>query len=298
MSKYVQWFQAMEYFEFSNGVKMPMVGLGTYPLLGEELANTIEIATNTGYELFDTAISYHNEKEIGALLRKRKESTEKIFITSKVSRVILTGSLNFLFLNRKTVSSAYKSSCDNLGMPKLGAYLLHYPFVGCSKHYQDLIKLFEEDKVNAIGVSNFNIEELKELYRKCGRWPMINQTEISPYNTQKELIDFCNDHGILVQAYSPFGRGNLVREIMHDNVLTRIAKNHDCMVGQIVLRFLVQQGVAVVSRSTNKERLKQNIDIFEIQLDKKEMSDIFSLNKNAVFGKNQINKNGKSKIKI
>lgn len=288
----------MVYYDFPNGVRIPMVGLGTYPLKGEILFSTIKNACDLGYELLDTAISYHNELEIGELLLKAGVNTDRLFLTSKVSKKVLCGQKRYLFLDRKTVKKAYIQSCKNLGLQKIGAYLIHYPFDDCSKHYRKLMDLYDSEMVNVIGVSNFDIRELKELYAKCGRWPMMNQTEMSPYNTQQDLIKFCEDNGILVQAYSPFGRGNLVHDLMNDEVLGRIANNHQRTVGQVILRYIVQQGVSVVARSSNRERLKENINIFDFDLTENEMAAISKLNRNTVFGVNQINKYNKKAVRI
>ena len=288
----------MQYYEFANGVKIPMIGLGTFPLNGEMLSTTIKKAVDFGYELFDTATSYKNENVIGDLFNEGILKPDKAFITSKVHVDDLKGRKRYLYLNCKSVKRAYRESCKRINLQKIGAYLLHSPFDGCSKHYRNLMRLFDAGEVSVIGVSNFDIRELKELYKKCGRWPMVNQTEISPYNTQADLIHFCQDNGIFVQAYSPFGRGNLVQEIMNEKTLLSIADTHGKMVGQIVLRFIVQQGVGVVARSTNYDRLKSNIDIFDFLLSDEEMTTIASLNKNVVFGVNQVNKYNKKEIII
>lgn len=288
----------MQYHEFQNGVKIPMVGLGTFPLRGEALSGTIKDAIDVGYESLDTATGYYNESEIGSLVKDGVIKTDKIFVTSKIHSSVLLGRKRYLHLDRKSIKRCYVDSCRKLNMQKLSAYLLHMPFDGCSKHYKDLMKLHDDGKVDVIGVSNFDIRELQELFNKCGRWPMINQTEISPYNNQKDLVAFCQDKGILVQAYSPFGRGNLVSELMNDQVLVSIANVHGKSVGQIVLRFIVQQGVAVVARSTNHERLQQNISVFDFELSEEEMTFIFSLNRNVVFGVNQINKYKKNQVSI
>ena len=265
-----------------------MVGLGTYPLKGDVLSATIKNAVDCGYELFDT----------GSLIKEGVLDANRVFITSKVDVNYLKGRKRYLYLNGKSIKKAYQISCANLNTQKIGAYLLHMPFDGCSKYYKDLMHLYDDGKVNIVGVSNFDIRELNELYKKCGRWPMMNQTEISPYNTQKDLIQFCQDNGILVQAYSPFGRGNLVQDIMNEKILLSIADAHGKSVGQIVLRFIVQQGVAVVARSTNHNRLKENINVFDFELTSEEMSSVSSLNRNAVFGLNQINKYNKKLVKI
>jgi diketogulonate reductase-like aldo/keto reductase len=288
----------MQYFKFENGVKIPMVGLGTYPLKGDVLSATIKDAINLGDELFDTATGYYNEQEIGDLVKEGILLPDNVFITSKIHSSILIGRKRYLYLNRKSIKKAYLESCKRLHIQKLGAYLLHMPFDGCSKHYCDLMRLYDEGRVCVIGVSNFDIRELKELYKKCGRWPMMNQTEISPYNTQKELIKFCQDNGILVQAYSPFGRGNLVNELMNNKTLVTIAEAHGKSIGQIILRFITQQGVAVVARSTNHNRLKDNLNIFDFVLNEEEMLSIHTLNSNTVFGVNQINKYNKKEIAV
>lgn len=288
----------MQYHVFQNGVKIPMVGLGTFPLKGEMLSATVKDAIGLGYELLDTATGYNNELEIGALVEEGVIKTDKIFVTSKIHSSVLLGRKRYLHLDRKSVSRCYVESCRKLNVNMLSAYLLHMPFDGCSKHYKDLMKLYDDGKVGVIGVSNFDIRELQELHNKCGRWPMMNQTEISPYNNQRELIAFCQDKGVLVQAYSPFGRGNLVNEMMSDEVLVKIASAHGKSVGQIVLRFIVQQGVTVVARSTNHNRLQQNINVFDFELSEEEMFLISSLNRDVVFGVNQVNKYKKKDIMI
>lgn len=288
----------MEYFEFDNKVKIPMLGLGTFPLTGDVLETTIKNAVGLGYELIDTAVGYKNEENIGTMVRAGSINPDKVFITSKINQSTLTGRRRYLYINRKTIKRAYKDSCKNLNIKKLNAYLIHMPFNGCSKHYIDMMRLFDEGMVDVIGVSNFDIRELKELHKKCGRWPMMNQTEISPFNTQTDLIQFCQENGILVQSYSPFGRGNLVQEILSNPTLISVADNHNKTVGQVVLRFIVQQGVAVVARSTNNDRLKSNIDIFDFTLSENEMALISQLNRNVVFGANQVHKYDKDPIVI
>lgn len=280
----------MEYVTLNNGVKMPMVGLGTFPLQGDLLKKSLSIAYKAGGRLIDTASGYHNENDIGDLIRESVLDRKDIFITSKVHSNILTGTRRRLYLNKKSLKRAYKNSCDRLNVNYVDLYLIHQPFKGCIKAYRKLMKLNEKGRVRAIGVSNFDIQELEILHDKLGVYPMVNQTEISPYNSQKELIAYCKLHNIQVEAYSPFGRGNLVNELMNNQLLVSIAKNHNKTVGQVVLRWIVQQGVVVIARSTNEERIRQNIDIFDFSLTDDEMGMVDSLNKNIVFGVNQIHK--------
>lgn len=213
-----------------------------------------------------------------------------MFLSSKVNGYQLRGSIRRLFLNRETVRSAYKHSCERLGVEKLDLFLLHHPFRGYEKAYKQLIHLYNDGMVGAIGVSNFDIDELIRLHDYCGAWPMVNQTEISPKNSFKEIIRFCQERGIVVEAYSPFGRGHLVKELMSDPTLLRISQNHKCTVGQVVLRWIVQQNIVVIPRSTNEQRLKNNLNVFHFQLSEEEMSLIDDMNENRVYGINQVNK--------
>lgn len=153
-----------------------------------------------------------------------------------------------------------------------------------------MIDLYENGKVKAIGVCNFDNDELKKLHNACGQYPMVNQTEISPVNSFKNIIHFCQDQEIQVEAYSPFGRGNIVQELMSNKMLQEIAHYHRKTVGQVVLRWIVQQGIVVIPRSTNEQRLNDNLNLFDFVLDDAEMEAIDSMNENRVYGVNQVNK--------
>lgn len=285
----------MEYVKLRNGLRMPYVGLGTFPLNGEQLTETVRLASQAGYQLFDTAGAYKNEHVLGAALSRYFPNREKIFISSKVNGLQLRGRLKYLFLNRETVKSAYRHSCKRLGVEQLDLFLLHQPFDGFCDAYKQMIDLYENGKVKAIGVCNFDNDELKKLHNACGQYPMVNQTEISPVNSFKNIIHFCQDQEIQVEAYSPFGRGNIVQELMSNKMLQEIAHYHRKTVGQVVLRWIVQQGIVVIPRSTNEQRLNDNLNLFDFVLDDAEMEAIDSMNENRVYGVNQVNKyNNKS----
>lgn len=272
---------------------MPMVGLGTYPLVGQDIKDNLSLAIPAGYSLIDTAGTYGNESDIGTFIHEYKISRDKLFLSSKVNWFQLRGRIRYLFLNRETVISAYKHSCKRLGVDRLNLFLLHQPFNGFEKAYKELIKLYNKGKVDAIGVCNFDVDELKRLHNACGVYPMINQTEISPRNSFKDIVKFCQENNIVVEAYSPFGRGKLVKELMNDPILNKIAETHNRTVGQVVLRWIVQQGIVVIPRSTNENRLKENLNVFDFSLSAEEMSMIDSMDENRVYGVNQINKYSK-----
>lgn len=290
----------MNYVKLSNGFNIPQVGLGTYPLKGDKLAEIIDIASNANYQLIDTAIGYGNNGDIGKSVKKGV-ITDKSIVSTKIDAYTLkcmalpglakrlAGRFDLSFLiTERVVNKAIKSSFDELH--KIDIMLLHAPFRGCLKVYDAIANLYNENKIKAYGVSNFDINELKLLYKERGAYPMINQTEISPYNSQKELIEFCKEEGIIVEAYSPFGRGKLVSEFLQHPVLTKIASKYNRTVGQVILRWIVQQGLVVIARSSNKERLVDNISLFDFELTTNDMESIDSLNKNMVLGANQINK--------
>lgn len=290
----------VKYITLSNGFKLPQVGLGTYPLKGEQLMAALENATKSNYQLIDTAIGYGNHSDIGVAIRKGIISSSDIVSTKidaytlksmalpgQLKRFAGRGAFSFL-INERIIAKGIDRCFDELH--KVDIMLLHAPFKGCLKVYDAIAKVYDEKKIKAFGVSNFDVNELKLLYKERGAYPMINQTEISPYNSQKELIEFCKENGIIVEAYSPFGRGKLLSEFMQHPVLTEIASRYNKTVGQIILHWIVQQGLAVIARSSNKERLLDNISIFDFELSANDMGAIDNMNKNMVLGANQVNK--------
>ena len=279
-----------------NGFSLPQLALGTYPLKGDELINSLEWACSAGYGLVDTAIGYDNEDIVGEYISSRDvlistkydaKSFQKNFLIDPLKRFAGHKIMN-IFITNQIIEKTIEKSLSRLRRADI--MLLHAPFSGCVKVYNILRKYYETGIVKAYGVSNFNIEELQQLYNMTGEWPMINQTEISPVNTQKELISFCQERGIVVEAYSPFGRGNLVHDFMNNEMLNRIADSHGKSVGQVILRWAVQQGIVVVVRSSNPQRIKENSMIFDFELTENEMKQIDQLNKNSFFGINQIGK--------
>lgn len=280
----------MEYVTLRNGVKLPMIGFGTYPLKGDELRNTLQKAYNSGYSLFDSAFLYQNEQDIGGCIADGLLDREKVVLTSKMQGWQYTGHRRYLYLDKAPVKKIYNKACRKFHIDHLDIFLLHSPFNGCANAYKELIQLYKQNKVKVIGVSNFNENELDALYRECGEYPMINQIELHPYNTMKSIVAYCKEHGIQVEAYSPFGRGNFVGEILNNSQLQEMATAHGKTVGQVVLRWIVQQGIVTIPRSTNEERMKQNLDVFDFALTEGEMQYIDSLNQNKGYGAHFQNK--------
>lgn len=273
----------MEYKTLVNGKKLPLVGLGTYPLRGKQLEDSIRMAIDLGYTFLDTAHKYQNESEIGNCLKGG--NIKDIEISSKICGLQYLGRRRYLHLNKRSVKKSYMISCRKLGVDKLGLYLLH----SCSfNHYQDayseLIDLYKSGKVDAIGVCNAEIDDLRSIYEACHEYPMVNQVEIHPFCSRRELTDFCKEHGIAVMAHSPFAHGDVMHEMMSNSTLSKLSKKYNKSVAQIILRWIVQQNIIVIPRSTNYNRLQENIDIFDYSLSDEDMHKIDSLNRNESYG--------------
>jgi diketogulonate reductase-like aldo/keto reductase len=295
----------MEYVKLVNGLSISKVSLGTYPLDGNILIESIESATSCGYGIIDTAIGYGNNAIIGDCVSSPKKMLESVLVSTKIDGYTLRKmalprslkrfagykELSFIISN-SLIDNAIEQSFNSLR--RIDIMLLHAPYRGCLKVYDAIAKLYEEKKIKAFGVSNFDIRELELLYKERGEYPMINQTEISPYNSQKELIGYCKEHNIIVEAYSPFGRGKLINEFMTHPKLVEIGFKYKKTVGQIILKWIVQQGMIVVVRSQNRNRIQENANLFDFELDELDMRVIDGLNKDLVFGSNQI---GKASVK-
>ena len=297
----------MEYIALSNGISIPKVGFGTYPLKGNVLREALNEASVNGYGLVDTAVGYGNNADIGDLEKADNSVLKDALISTKIDaltlrRFIFSGplrrfagykQLSFL-ITPNIIDKAIRQSFSDLH--RIDIMLLHAPYNGCLKVYDAISNLYLQNRIKAYGVSNFDVNELKLLYRERGEYPMINQTEISPYNSQKQLVEFCCEHNIVVEAYSPFGRGQLVGEFMQNPVLKEVASHYNKSVGQIILRWIVQQGMVAIVRSQNPQRIKENVEIFDFALSDTDMLAVDHLNKDLVLGANQIGKKSMQKL--
>lgn len=271
-------------FELNNGVKIPAIGYGTFPF-HKELLNLVPIVIKHGYRMFDTAWMYHNEKVLGEALKNCGVKRDELFITSKVNVYqVYWGKwhhkLRSVLPPYKSVKRAYQESCNNLGLEYLDLYLVHYPYPNFERYWEQMSVLYENGLVRAVGVSSFQPDHLKKLKNVSDVVPAVNQIEMSPYQTNKVTFEYCRDKGIHVEAFSPFGRGLVTKELMAEPVLNCIAKNYNKSVAQIILRWLYQLGIDVLPRSGNEERIKENISFFDFELTPHEIEKIESLNRN------------------
>ncbi|MGB2992466.1 MAG: aldo/keto reductase [Paenisporosarcina sp.] len=260
-----------------NGVKMPWFGLGVFKVEeGPELVEAVKTAIKEGYRSIDTAAIYKNEQGVGEGIREGlKEagiSREDLFITSKV--------WNADFGYDSTLE-AYQTSLDKLGLEYLDLYLIHWPVKG---KYLDTWKaletLYSEGRVKSIGVSNFQIHHLEDVMKDAKFIPMVNQVEYHPRLSQIELLSFCQQHNIQLEAWSPLMQGQL----LEDSTLKEIADVHGKSVAQIILRWDLQNGVVTIPKSTKEHRIIENSSIFDFELSATEMEKIAALNENKRIG--------------
>lgn len=268
--------------EHNSKIYIPLIGLGTYSQFNETLNHSITTAISNGVLLIDTAYKYQNERDIANVIKGVPRN--QLFIQSKVCARQLLGRLSRLRLDKQSIRKAYHTSCRNLGVKYLDSYLIHSYFCGAEKHYNKLMYLRNNGLVPIIGFCNVNIDQIKSIYNACGEYPMTIQVEIHPYHSQKQLIEFCNEHNIKVQARSPFAHGDVLNEWMEHDTIKKIAIEHGKSVPQIILRWLTQQGVTPIFRSRREEHIVANANIFTFELTQNQMHTIDSLNKNLSFG--------------
>jgi len=259
----------MQYLTLNNGIKMPILGFGVYQIPPEDTEQAVLDAISAGYRLIDTAQSYFNEKEVGEAIGKCGVPREELFITTKVWIE------NYGYDKCK---SSVLESLEKLGLDYIDLVLLHQPFADYYGAYMALEELYEDGIIKAIGVSNFYPDRLTDI---ClfGRKiiPAINQVEINPFNAQYLAQANMEKNGVQISAWAPFGEGK--DNIFTNDTLVGIGEKHNKTVAQVILRWLLQRSIVVLSKSTHKERMEENIDVFDFVLDEEDMLEIMNLDK-------------------
>lgn len=259
----------MQYLTLNNGIKMPILGFGVYQIPPEDTEQAVLDAISAGYRLIDTAQSYFNEKEVGEAIGKCGVPREELFITTKVWIE------NYGYDKCK---SSVLESLEKLGLDYIDLVLLHQPFADYYGAYKALEELYEDGIIKAIGVSNFYPDRLTDI---ClfGRKiiPAINQVEINPFNAQYPAQANMEKNGVQISAWAPFGEGK--DNIFTNDTLVGIGEKHNKTVAQVILRWLLQRSIVVLSKSTHKERMEENIDVFDFVLDEEDMLEIINLDK-------------------
>ena len=237
-----------------RGDALPVVGFGTWDLSKEEVREVLPVALDHGYTHVDTAEGYQNEEAIGEVLAKYDR--EEIFLTSKV----LASNLHY-----ESVLDALSASLTALGVEALDLYLIHWPnpAISLRETLQALERAHEEGLVRNVGVSNFSLYQLK-FAQKIADVPIaVNQVECHPWHAQPELLEYCQEHDIIVEAAAPLARG----AVLDDPVVTDVADDHDVTPAQVVLRWGVDKDLVVLPKSTNPDHIRTNLDLFDWTLD-------------------------------
>ena len=264
----------METLTLNNGLAMPMVGLGTWDLRGSECVKSVADALDMGYRMVDTAKMYGNEQEVGEGIRKSNVPREEIFVATKID------------YGCHTYSGTKKSLDDSLqkmGLDYLDLIMLHRPDSNISSMYHALEEAYRAGKVKAIGISNCDARWYKKLMQDCSVVPMVNQVEVHLLFQKWELQKMLQEHDTAMEAWSPMGGPGCTKTVLGSDEVVEIAHSHQVTPAQVALRFLVQRGIAVIPKSRQEERRRQNLDLFSFSLTEAEMERLKTLDWNRTL---------------
>ena len=259
----------MNYVLLNNGIKMPIFGFGVYQIPKELTKSAVIDAIKVGYRHIDTAQGYKNEKEVGEAIKECGISRDKLFITTKIWVD------NFGYSKTK---DSFEESLKRLQTTYLDLVLIHHPFSDYYGTYKALEEYYEQGKIKAIGVSNFYPDRLADLIAFNKIKPQVNQIEINPFYQRKSEIFFMEQNNVQVEAWAPFAEGK--NKIFSNPILVSIGNKYHKSPAQVILRWLIEQNIVVVSKTTHLERMKENFNIFDFKLDSNDMELIKSLDLN------------------
>ena len=257
----------MEFVTLNNGVKMPLEGFGVFQVPDPAVCEQAVLdAIATGYRLIDTAAAYMNEQAVGAAIQKCGVPREELFITTK---------LWVQDASYEGAKQAIETSLRNLGLDYIDLYLIHQPMGDYIGAYRAMEEAYREGKLKAIGVCNFYPNRLADLCETVEVTPAVNQVELHPFFQQENALTLMKEYGVVPEAWGPFAEGN--HGIFTHPVLTEIGKQYGKTAAQVALRWNVQRGVVVIPKSIHKNRMEQNIDIWDFQLSVEDMAQIAKL---------------------
>lgn len=264
----------MEYITLNNGVQMPVLGYGVYQISQNDCERCVLDALDVGYRSIDTAQSYFNEEQVGNALAKSGIPRNDIFLTTKV------------WIENYGYEAAKKSiltSMEKLKTDYLDLCLLHQPFNDVYGAYRALEELYNCGKIRAIGISNFYVDRMIDIASFANVKPAVNQIEIHPYHQQTQQIEWSNKYNVTPEAWAPFGEGR--GDMFSNPCLAEIGSKYNKSVAQVILRWHIQRGIVVIPKSTHKERMKENFDVFDFTLSTDDMEKISTLDsgKSAFF---------------
>ena len=259
----------MKYQTLYNGVKIPMIGVGTYRINDDGRGiDLIKYAIQSGYRLIDTAQVYFNEGLVGQAIKESGIPREEIFITTKIH-----------FKTNSDPIPRLEESFKKLGTDYIDLVLIHWPFGDYYNAWRVLEHYYEIGKIKAIGVSNFDVPRIIDLVHFAKIPPMVNQIEVNVYAQRPEELEWFKKYNIVVQAHSPLGHGKLPN-LVNEEILTRIGKKYNKTGAQISLKFLTQLGIVVLPKTSHEYRMDENKDIFDFELSEEDINEIRKLNTN------------------
>ena len=257
----------MQIVKLNNGVEIPILGFGVFQITDPaECERSVVDAIHTGYSHIDTAASYQNEEAVGRGIKQSGVAREKLFITTKlwIQRTGYEGTI-----------SAFENSLKRLQLDYIDLYLIHQPFGDLYGEWRAMEELYQQGKVRAIGVSNFLPDRIMDLMIHNKITPAVNQIEVNPFQQQIDTQKFLQDISVQVEAWAPFAEGK--NKIFQNEILQSIAAKHNKSVAQVILRWLVQRGVIALAKTTHKERMIENISVFDFELSTEDLAAITKL---------------------
>ena len=264
----------MQTVTLNNGVEMPILGFGVYQVPdAAECERSVSHALEVGYRSIDTAAAYQNEAAVGNAIRKSGIARDELFVTTK---------LWIQDAGYESAKRAFQRSMDRLQLDYLDLYLIHQPFGDVYGSWRAMEEIYRDGRIKAIGVSNFQPDRIMDLIIHNEVVPAVNQIETHPFHQQIDTQQFLQDNHIQIESWGPFAEGK--NNIFHNDVLLSLAKKHGKSVAQVALRWLTQRGVVAIPKSVHKERIAENFDVFDFELDDADMRAIATLdNKQSAF---------------
>jgi 2,5-diketo-D-gluconate reductase A len=255
----------------NNGIKMPLLGFGTYLLpAGSACEQSVLNALNIGYRLIDTAAAYHNEESVGRAIKKSNVKREEIFVTTKLLPVDP---------GYEKAKRAFETSLNKLCLDYIDLYLIHLPQGDINSSWTAMEELYKQGKVRAIGVSNFNMDQIHDLLKQHIVVPAVNQVETHPFSQKTVMQQALKAQGIQLESWAPFAQGK--NNLFNNELLKALAKKYNKSLAQVVLRWLIQREVVVIPKSANRERINENFSVFDFELSSDDMTTIKSLDKGS-----------------
>jgi diketogulonate reductase-like aldo/keto reductase len=251
----------------NNGVEMPVLGFGVFQITdAEECERSVYEAIQTGYRLIDTAASYENEEEVGKAIKRSGIAREELFVTTK---------LWIQDAGYESTKRAFERSLKRLQLDYLDLYLIHQPYGDIYGSWRAMEELYQEGRIRAIGVSNFQPDRIMDLIVHNKVAPAVNQIETHPFNQQIETQKFLQENNVQIESWGPFAEGK--NNIFENELLRSIAGKYNKTIAQTILRWLTQRGVVVIPKSVRKERIVENFNIFDFELSQEDMDAMVAL---------------------